>query len=84
MDFSFHPFMMKVEKVRRNFMKVLMINGSCHEKGCTYTALNEIAKVLKEEDIESEIVFWGTSPSGIAQDVEDAETITDASLPMIW
>ena len=25
-------------------MKVLLINGSPHEKGCTYTALEEIAK----------------------------------------
>ena len=43
-------------------MKVLMINGSCHEKGCTYTALNEIAKVLKSEGIESEIVCLGNQP----------------------
>lgn len=43
-------------------MKVLMINGSCHEKGCTYTALNEIAKVLKAEGIESEIVCLGNQP----------------------
>lgn len=38
-------------------MKVLMLNGSPHEKGCTYTALNEIAKTLSENGIESEI-FW--------------------------
>ena len=43
-------------------MKVLMINGSCHEKGCTYTALNEITKVLKSEGIESEIVCLGNQP----------------------
>ena len=36
-------------------MKVLLINTSPHEKGCTYTALNEIAKTLNEEGIESEI-----------------------------
>ncbi len=33
-------------------MKVLMINGSPHEKGCTYTALCEIKKVLEKEGIE--------------------------------
>ena len=27
-------------------MKVLLLNGSPHEKGCTYTALAEIAKTL--------------------------------------
>ena len=29
-------------------MKVLMINGSPHEKGCTYTALSEVAGALGE------------------------------------
>lgn len=36
-------------------MKVLLFNGSPHKNGCTYTALEEIAKTLKEEGIESEI-----------------------------
>lgn len=40
-------------------MKVLLVNGSPHENGCTYTALNEIAKQLNEEGIESEIYFIG-------------------------
>ncbi len=43
-------------------MKVLMLNGSPHEKGCTYTALNEIAKVLNNEGIETEIFFAGVDP----------------------
>lgn len=38
-------------------MKVLLVNGSPNEKGCTYTALNEIAVTLEKEGIESEI-FW--------------------------
>jgi multimeric flavodoxin WrbA len=38
-------------------MKVLLVNGSPNEKGCTYTALNEVALVLNEEGIETEI-FW--------------------------
>ena len=40
-------------------MKVLMINGSRREKGCTYTALSIVADSLKEEGIDSEIVFIG-------------------------
>lgn len=40
-------------------MKVLMINGSRRESGCTYTALNIIADVLKKNGIESEIYFIG-------------------------
>ena len=39
-------------------MKVLLVNGSTREEGCTYTALSEIKKVLdNEENIETEI-FW--------------------------
>lgn len=34
-------------------MKVLLVNGSPHENGCTYTALAEIAKVLNAVDIGS-------------------------------
>ncbi|MCM1512242.1 MAG: flavodoxin family protein [Oxalobacter formigenes] len=41
-------------------MKVLLFNGSPHPNGCTYTALKEIAKTLKEEGIESEICQIGT------------------------
>lgn len=40
-------------------MKVLMINGSRRANGCTFTALNLVALSLKEEGIDSEIVFVG-------------------------
>lgn len=40
-------------------MKVLMVNGSPHEKGCTYTALQEIAETLRLEGIESHIFYIG-------------------------
>jgi multimeric flavodoxin WrbA len=43
-------------------MKVLLINGSPHEKGCTATALDEVAKILYEEGIETETVWLGTRP----------------------
>ena len=43
-------------------MKVLLINGSPHEKGCTYTALSEIASELKECGIDSKIFHVGTAP----------------------
>lgn len=43
-------------------MKVLMVNGSSKPKGCTATALQEIAKVLREEGIDSEIVCLGGGP----------------------
>ena len=40
-------------------MKVLMINGSPNEKGCTYTALSEVATMLEKRGIESEILWIG-------------------------
>ena len=43
-------------------MKVLLINGSPHSNGCTYTALEEIAQTLKNEGVNSEIFQIGTKP----------------------
>lgn len=40
-------------------MKVLLINGSGRANGCTYTALNEVAKELEKENIETEIFHIG-------------------------
>ena len=42
--------------------KVLLINGSPHEKGNTYCALNEAARTLNDQGIESEILWIGTKP----------------------
>ncbi len=43
-------------------MKVLLVNGSPHKQGCTYTALCEVEKTLKEEGIETEIFWIGNKP----------------------
>ena len=43
-------------------MKALLINGSPHEKGCTYTALKEIADTLQTEGVDSEILWIGNKP----------------------
>ena len=40
-------------------MKVLLINGSPNEKGCTWRALREVSDTLKEEGIDSEILRIG-------------------------
>ncbi len=45
-------------------MKVLLVNGSPHKNGCTYTALCEVEKTLKEEGIETEIFWVGAKPIG--------------------
>jgi multimeric flavodoxin WrbA len=43
-------------------MKVLLINGSAHAHGCTYTALCEVEKELKLAGIETEIFQVGNKP----------------------
>lgn len=40
-------------------MKVLLVNGSSHRNGCTYTALEEVAIALNKEIIETEIFQLG-------------------------
>lgn len=39
--------------------KVLLINGSPNEHGCTYTALREVADTLEKHGIETEIMYLG-------------------------
>lgn len=45
-------------------MKVLLINGSPHKQGCTFTALSEVASTLNEEEIETDIYWIGNKPIG--------------------
>ncbi|MBR1713167.1 MAG: flavodoxin family protein [Alloprevotella sp.] len=40
-------------------MNVLLLNGSPHARGCTYTALSVVADTLREEGIETDIVHVG-------------------------
>lgn len=46
---------MMTRKKEGTDMKVLMLNGSCNERGCTYTALEEIGRTLREEGVDCEI-----------------------------
>lgn len=40
-------------------MKALLINGSPHAKGCTYTALTELKRTLESEGIDVELIHVG-------------------------
>ncbi len=42
--------------------KVLLINGSPHEFGCTYTALKEIGDTLGKNGVESQLLYLGKAP----------------------
>ncbi len=43
-------------------MKVLLINGSLNEEGCTYTALTEVERTLNKNGIETELLWLGNAP----------------------
>lgn len=43
-------------------MKVMLVNGSPHHEGCTYTALQEVAKALKADGIETKYFWLGIRP----------------------
>ena len=43
-------------------MKVLLINGSPHEKGCTYTALMEMAGQFAKRGVDTELFWIGNGP----------------------
>ena len=45
-------------------MKVLLINGSPNKEGCTYNALNHVAKALNDRSVETEIIYAGSSKVG--------------------
>ena len=45
-------------------MKILMINGSPHPRGCTYTALHEMEQVLQAAGVETQILTVGAEQAG--------------------
>lgn len=44
-------------------MKVILVNGSPHKQGCTYTAITEIKKTLEKNGIETEEFWLGNKPT---------------------
>lgn len=48
-----------MKRERMHAMKVLILNGSPHERGTTYTALHELEKVFAREGIETELLWVG-------------------------
>ncbi len=62
-------------------MKVLLINGSRREKGCTYTALNIIADELHKQGIDTELFFVGERVlnGGMEQAIREATALCEAA-----
>ena len=47
--------------ISNNNMKVLLVNGSPREKGCTFTALSEVASALEKNNVKTEIYWLGNA-----------------------
>lgn len=43
-------------------MKVILVNGGPHQKGCTNEALCEVAGILRQQGIETEFFWLGNKP----------------------
>lgn len=43
-------------------MKVLLVNGSPHKEGCTYTALGAVSDALNQNGIDTELFWIGVKP----------------------
>ena len=52
--------MMPERRKKEFFMKVLLINGSPHPKGCTFTALSTVATQLEKNGVESQMIQIGS------------------------
>ena len=67
-------------------MKVLLLNGSRREKGCTFTALTEISKVLKQNGIDTEIIH-AVPNDDVVKSVAEKMQIADGLVvgsPVYW
>ena len=43
-------------------MKALLVNGSPHAHGCTYTALCEVKQTLEANGVAAQLLHIGTQP----------------------
>ena len=67
-------------------MKVILLNGSRREKGCTYTALSVVADTLKENGVDAEIVHAvpdDATVNAVAEKLKTADGLVIGS-PVYW
>ena len=67
-------------------MKVILLNGSRREKGCTYTALSVVADTLKENGIDAEIIHAipdEATVNTVAEKMKTADGLVIGS-PVYW
>lgn len=67
-------------------MKVVLLNGSRREAGCTYTALSVVADILKENGVDAEIIHAVPTDDvvkAVAEKVKEADGLVVGS-PVYW
>lgn len=67
-------------------MKVLLLNGSRREKGCTYTALTEVAAALNSRGIGTEVIHAVPTEDtvvSVAEKLKEADGLVIGS-PVYW
>ena len=67
-------------------MKVILLNGSRREKGCTYTALSVVADTLRENGIDTEIIH-AVPDKGVVTAVAEKLNAADGLVigsPVYW
>lgn len=67
-------------------MKVILLNGSRREKGCTYTALSVVADTLRENGIDTEIIHavpYKSVVTTVAEKMNTADGLIIGS-PVYW
>ena len=67
-------------------MKVILLNGSRREKGCTYTTLSVIADTLKENGMDAEIIHAvpdTATVNAVAEKMKTADGLVIGS-PVYW
>lgn len=61
-------------------MKVLLVNGSPHKEGCTYTALCEVSKALNDNGVDTDIFWIGNKAISGCIACKNARIITNVYL----
>ncbi|MDR0961542.1 MAG: flavodoxin family protein [Mediterranea sp.] len=61
-------------------MKVLLVNGSSNRNGCTHVALSEVARILNQEGVETEMFFIGNKPLSDCTDCGLCEKLGHCSI----
>lgn len=66
-----------------DIMKVILLNGSPRENGCTYTALYEVAGALEKEGVSTKIIHTidasADNVRAVAKEMKDADGIVVGS-----